>query len=53
MLHGCGGDYREEAELARLRAVLDVIPRGAPSAALIEGPSGIGKTALWREASTR
>jgi tetratricopeptide (TPR) repeat protein len=36
-------------ELARLRAILDELPSG-PLAALLEGPPGIGKTALWREA---
>jgi hypothetical protein len=41
--------FGRDAELARLRAALDATADGVPALILVEGPSGMGKTALVRE----
>lgn len=39
-----------DAEVARLRGALDAARAGTPTVALVVGPPGIGKTALWQAA---
>ncbi|MGH9262930.1 MAG: ATP-binding protein, partial [Acidimicrobiales bacterium] len=47
-----GGDNNgivgRDPEIARLRGALDAARAGRPAVALVVGPPGIGKTALWR-----
>ena len=44
------GIVGREAEVTRLRGALAAARAGRPSVALITGPAGIGRTALWRAA---
>jgi predicted ATPase len=44
----CGSFVGREQELARLRALLEQASAGRPRLVLLEGPVGIGKTALVR-----